>query len=68
MTLESIDERYPRLDRQCCCEHPGIGFVLVRSAEHGAIAIGADGVNYLDGHRVEGEDPLLPFGPTPPAT
>ena len=44
-------------------DHPGIGFLLVRSEQHGALAIGAGGVNYLDGQRVEGEDPLLPFGP-----
>ena len=62
MTLESIEERYPLLIG-VLCEHPGIGFALVRSAAHGAMAVGADGVNYLDEGRVEGEDPLLAFGP-----
>ena len=37
--------------------------MLVRSELHGALAIGARGVNHLDEERVEGEDPLAPFGP-----
>ena len=36
---------------------------MARSERHGAIAIGAHGANLLDRDRVEGEDPLLPFGP-----
>ena len=44
-------------------EHPGIGFVLVRSRERGAVVLGARGTHYLDEERVEGEDPLAPFGP-----
>ena len=35
----------------------------MRSEERGAVALGADGVHYLDEERVEGEDPLAPFGP-----
>jgi hypothetical protein len=38
----------------------------VRSAEHGAIAIGAEGTNYLTEGRVEGRDPLAPFSRTAP--
>ena len=34
----------------------------MRSDLHGALAIGAGGVNYLDEDRVEGDDPLAPFG------
>ena len=37
--------------------------MLVRSEADGAIAIGAAGTNFLDQGRVEGEDPLAPFGP-----
>jgi uncharacterized membrane protein YvlD (DUF360 family) len=62
VTLERIDELHPRLVR-ALREHPGIGFVVVRSEGHGAIAFGREGVNYLDEERVEGEDPLAPFGP-----
>jgi hypothetical protein len=44
-------------------DHPGIGFVLVRSERFGAIAIGGEGMRFLDEDRVEGADPLAAFGP-----
>jgi hypothetical protein len=44
-------------------QHPGIGFLLVRSEEHGAVALGATGAHYLDEGVVVGSDPLAPFGP-----
>jgi hypothetical protein len=62
MTLESLQAVYPLLV-EGLRTHPGIGFLLVRSEEHGAMAIGAGGVHYLDERRVEGRDPLEPFGP-----
>jgi len=62
VTLERLQERYPLL-LEALRKHPGIGFVLVRSREHGAVAIGPGGVNHLDEGRVEGDDPLAPFGP-----
>jgi hypothetical protein len=62
VTLERLAERYPRV-LPTLYAHPGVGFALVRSAEHGAMAIGADGVNYLDEGRVDGADPLALFGP-----
>jgi uncharacterized membrane protein YvlD (DUF360 family) len=62
-TLEEIAERYPRL-LPALREHEGIGFVFVRSAADGPLALGANGVHYLDSGRVEGEDPLAPFGET----
>jgi uncharacterized membrane protein YvlD (DUF360 family) len=62
VSLERIEVLYPRLI-PTLRGHPGIGFVLVRSDRDGAIAIGADGVHFLDGNRVTGEDPLAPFGP-----
>ena len=58
---ERIDELYPRL-LAGLREHPGIGFALVRSEQHGAIVLGASGVRYLADDRVEGDDPLAPFG------
>jgi uncharacterized membrane protein YvlD (DUF360 family) len=60
--LERIEELYPALV-PALRMHPGIGFVLVRSEADGALALGRDGVNHLDAGRVEGEDPLAPFGP-----
>jgi uncharacterized membrane protein YvlD (DUF360 family) len=62
VTLERLEERYPRL-LDSLRHHPGVGFVLVRSAEHGAVVLGPHGVNHLDESRVDGDDPLAPFGP-----
>jgi len=62
VTLERLDEIYPRL-LDTLREHPGIGFALVRSERHGAVALGARGAHHLGSGRVEGEDPLTPFGP-----
>ena len=63
LTLEEIEERHPRL-LPALREHPHVGWLLVRSAEHGAVALGPRGVRYLADGRVEGEDPLAPFSPT----
>ena len=60
-TLERMQQRHPRLI-EALREHPGIGFLLVRSERHGAIVLGERGASYLDEERVEGEDPLAPFG------
>ena len=38
----------------------------MRSSEHGAVALGADGAHYLAENRVEGVDPLADFSPTAP--
>jgi uncharacterized membrane protein YvlD (DUF360 family) len=60
VTLEEIERRYPQL-LPALRDHPGIGFVLVRSERRGAVVIGARGVNYLGEGHVEGVDPLAPF-------
>jgi uncharacterized membrane protein YvlD (DUF360 family) len=62
VTREEIDRRYPEL-LPALLAHPGIGFVLVRTADDGAIVLGRAGSHRLAGARVEGEDPLAPFGP-----
>jgi hypothetical protein len=62
VTLERLEQMQPRL-LTALREHPGIGFVHVRSERHGAVVIGARGTRYLDEGRVEGEDPLAPYGP-----
>jgi uncharacterized membrane protein YvlD (DUF360 family) len=66
LTSEEIDARHPRL-LPALREHPHIGFVLVRSSEHGPLALGARGTHYLATGRVEGEDPLAPFSANAPA-
>ena len=63
LTGEEIDARHPDLIPSLRA-HPHIGWLLVRSSEHGAVVLGPDGVNYLDEGRVEGVDPLAAFSPT----
>jgi uncharacterized membrane protein YvlD (DUF360 family) len=65
LTLEELNERHPELI-PALRSHPHVGWLLVRSAEHGALALGANGTHYLNDGRVEGEDPLAPFSPTTP--
>jgi uncharacterized membrane protein YvlD (DUF360 family) len=62
VTREWVEARYPKL-LPTLRDHPGIGFVMVRSEQDGPVAIGARGIHYLADGRVEGEDPLEPFGP-----
>ena len=47
VTLERLGERYPGLV-PALLEHPGIGFVLVRSEDRGAVVLGACGTHHLD--------------------
>ena len=65
LTVEEIQERHPRL-LPALGDHPDIGFLLVRSAEHGALAMTSRGVHYLSNGRVEGTDPLAPFSANAP--
>jgi hypothetical protein len=62
LTLEELEERHPKLI-PALREHKHVGWLLVRSAEHGAVALGPRGANYLAAGRIEGEDPLAPFAP-----
>jgi uncharacterized membrane protein YvlD (DUF360 family) len=62
LTLEEIEERHPRLI-PALRTHPHVGWILVRSAEHGAVALGSDGAYYLNDSRVDGQDPLASFPP-----
>src|SRR5690242_20886185 len=65
LTMEEIEERHPAL-LGALRSHPHIGWLLVRSAEHGAVALGGDGAHYLEEQRVEGDDPLAPFSAAAP--
>jgi uncharacterized membrane protein YvlD (DUF360 family) len=65
LTREELDERHPRLI-PALRSHPHVGWILVRSTERGAVAIGGNGEHYLDEGRVEGEDPLATFSPNAP--
>jgi uncharacterized membrane protein YvlD (DUF360 family) len=65
LTLEEIDTRHPKLI-PALREHPHVGWLLVRSEQHGPVALGGRGTHYLADGRVEGEDPLAPFSPRAP--
>ena len=65
LTLEEIEERHPELIR-ALREHPHVGWVLVRSRDRGALALGRGGVYHLEHGRVEGESPLANFSPNAP--
>ncbi len=65
LTLEEIESRHPALI-PALREHPHVGWLLVRSEEHGPLALGGKGVHYLADGRVEGEDPLAHFSPNAP--
>ncbi|GAC1664170.1 MAG: phage holin family protein [Candidatus Limnocylindrales bacterium] len=61
MTLDEIEARHPRLVAHLV-DHPAISCVLGRSSD-GPLAIGRDGRHHLDANEVEGQDPLVSFGP-----
>ena len=61
LTYEELNSYFPELI-------PGIinneyvGFILVKSKEHGDMAIGKNGTYYLDSDEIDGENPLKGFG------
>ncbi len=65
LMLEEINERHPGLI-DALCAHPHVGWLLVRSAERGALALGKGGVHHLGDGRVDGDDPLAAFSPNAP--
>ncbi|MEV0320917.1 phage holin family protein [Streptomyces sp. NPDC050658] len=61
MTREEIDRRHPAL-LPTLANHPGIGFLLVRSEARGPVVLGVRGEVYLDETPCE-LGPLADFGP-----
>lgn len=62
MSKEEIDARHPAL-LTTLANHPGVGFVLVRSEEHGGVVLGAYGAE-TPLERLDGDPgPLEVFGP-----
>ncbi|WP_434599129.1 phage holin family protein [Streptomyces sp. A5-4] len=62
-TCEQIDRLHPAL-LSTLANHPGIGFLLVRSEEYGALVLGANGARLrLDDPDVGDTGPLAAFGP-----
>jgi hypothetical protein len=63
--LETIEREFPDL-LPALVDHPGVGFLLVRSAEFGPVVLGRDGLRRLRTDVVIGEDPLTIYGPHAP--
>ncbi|MFD7163829.1 phage holin family protein [Streptomyces violascens] len=61
LTREQIDRRHPAL-LPTLASHPGIGFLLVRSQEHGAVVLGRGGAEVPLAQLADGEGPLKGFG------
>ena len=61
LSFEQIKILYPDLVPGLA-QHEGVGFIMVRSDEHGPVVIGSGGVHYLADGSLEGEDPLKAFG------
>lgn len=62
MTKEEIDARHPAL-LTTLANHPGVGFLLVRSEEHGGVVLGAYGAEIPLDRLDEDPGPLKVFGP-----
>ncbi|MFC9061619.1 phage holin family protein, partial [Streptomyces sp. NPDC057074] len=62
MTREEIDARHPAL-LPTLANHPGVGFLLVRSELHGGLVLGAHGAEIPLDRLDEDPGPLAPFGP-----
>ena len=62
LTLEELSEMFPRLVPGLI-DHPGIGLVMVRSARKGPVVLGKRGRVILTSGEVEGENPLVDYGP-----
>ncbi|MEU0584405.1 phage holin family protein [Streptomyces sp. NPDC006132] len=62
MSKEEIDARHPAL-LPTLANHPGIGFLLVRSDRYGGVVLGAYGAEIPLADLDEDPGPLAPFGP-----
>ncbi|MEV6122872.1 MULTISPECIES: phage holin family protein [unclassified Streptomyces] len=62
MSREEIDARHPAL-LPTLANHPGIGFLLVRSERHGGVVLGAHGAETPVDRLDEDPGPLAVFGP-----
>ncbi|MGW7463407.1 phage holin family protein [Streptomyces xantholiticus] len=62
MSYEEIRRRHPAL-LGTLANHPGIGFLLVRSEEHGSVVLAADGAEVPVDALKDDDGPLAGFGP-----
>ena len=61
LTLQELSDRYPALVPGLVA-HPGIGFVVVATEEHGPVALGPGGEHRVRDGVITGEDPLAAYG------
>jgi len=61
VSLETIEKNWPGLLTKLS-HHEGVGLVMGRSESAGTVAMGPDGNNYLDGGKIDGQDPVAQFG------
>ncbi len=61
LTYEEIEELFPELIPGLV-NNEYIGFIVVRSSQRGDLAIGKNGIYYLDTDEIDGENPLEGFG------
>ncbi len=61
LTYEEITSKFPNL-LPGIVDNEYVGFILVRSKEKGDMAIGLEGIYYLDSDEIEGKNPLEGYG------
>jgi len=61
VTLEEMEKRWPNLV-ESLAQHPGIGLLMVRSAEKGTLLIGPEGVRGLNEEVAPEIDPVAKYG------
>lgn len=61
LTYEEINHMFPELIKNIV-NNEYIGFILVKSSQKGDMAIGKDGIYYLDTGEIDGTNPLEGFG------
>jgi len=61
LTYEELNELFPELISGIL-KNEYIGFLVVRSSEKGDLAIGKEGIYYIDSGEIEGKNPLEGFG------
>ena len=61
LTYEELNTYFPELIPGLI-NNEYVGFILVKSREHGDIAMGKNGTYYLDSGEIDGENPLEGFG------
>ncbi|RIK40851.1 MAG: hypothetical protein DCC58_13355 [Chloroflexi bacterium] len=61
LSYEQLVDQFPNL-LQGLINHPGIGFIVVRSDTEGGLVLGSRGIYYLDHDYAAGENPLAHYG------